>query len=767
MNERQQSELRALREEQLALVHRLAALEERLARFEHDTESSATVDELPPPVPTMPGHAPEFPARPSLASAAAMANSTADAANPQAPATASTPTEPPPTPPTLPPPIPGNPPPPPPPRESLEVRIGSTWLVRIGVVVVLTALAFFGDYLYHNIVPHLGRGAKVALLYVGAGALTGAGAWLERSRQAREQPRLRQYAQVVFAGGLSAIYYVTYVAHYFENLRVINSALLAGALLLAWTAFMVLLADRRNSETLATVAILLAYYTAAINDGVAGFTLFSNLALSAGAVFLLRRHLWRVFPFASLLATFGSYAFWTYYHSYLGWRGDTLPPHAQHGPGGFWIESSFLLVYWALFTWVVFTAKDETLPPLRRANFAALNNGAFYLLVTWLVLGEGSGWFWKWSLGFGVALLVLAEGCRRRDRAADGQTGSAYLLQGVLAITVGFLAYFSGWHLSVVLAAEAVVLLAASGQRRSGLLLGCSLLAAALSFGWSALGFEDLHPDSWPSAWIAPLGVGALLVGAACLAEFYRKRHRTLTSDTPPLGGLAFAAWFHALLGSATWLWLIANGATDDARIGLFAGSAVALTASVYGLRLAALPVYAQGFLAAALLDWLLPTAFGYGGHDARGVALGTTLVLLIFTFALGQWWRRLPGRTLWTPGALSRFFSTGDAVVATGAAWLELSSRLERWHGAAFTLAAGWSVFAACVFVTGLLLRQRIYRWLGLFILAVTGVHLVVFDIMELDSLGKAVSFFALAVVLLTVGFLYNKYQDKFRELL
>ena len=759
MNERQQTELRALREEQLTLVGRLAALEERLTRFEEDTVPGSDPAELPPPVPTLPVREPTA-APPLPVREVSLADIAADAGW-----HARKPTAAPAVPSAVPPPIPTRPETAAPPRDSLEMQIGSTWLVRIGVVVVLTAFAFFGDYLYHNVVPHLGRAAKVALLYVGAGALTGLGTWLERSRQARDQPRLGQYAQVVFAGGLSAIYYVTYVAHYFENLRVIDSALLAGLLLLAWTAFMVFLADRRNSETLATVAILLAYYTAAINDGVAGFTLFSNLALSAGAVFLLRRHLWRVFPFASLLATFGSYAFWTYYHSYLGWRGVDTPPHAHHGPGGFWIEAAFLLVYWTLFTWVVFTASEQVLPPVRRANFAGLNNGAFYLLVTWLVLGEGSGWFWKWSLGFGVVLLGLSEACRRRNPPTDNQTASAYLLQGVLAVTVGFLAYFSGWQLSVVLAAEAVVLIAASGQRRSGLLLGCSLLAAVLSFGWSALGFEDLYPYSWPSAWISPFAVGALLVGAAVLAEFYRQPNHPLPADVSPARSLTFAVWFHALLGSATWFWLIANCVTEDARLLLFAGAAAALTASVYGLRIAALPVYAQGFLVAALLDWLLPALSGYGNNDARTAALGTTLGLIVITFALGQWWRRLPGRTLWTPGPLSRCLSTGDAIAATGVAWLELSSRLERGHGATFTLAAGWSVFAACVFVAGLLLHQRIYRWLGLFVLAATGVHLVVFDIMELDSLGKAVSFLALAAVLLTVGFLYNRYQDKFRD--
>ena len=764
MNERQQTELRALREEQRALVGRLAALEERLAQFEQDV-ALPVAREVPPPLPTTPGHQPDFSPKPPPAPGVSLAEAAADAGA-QPSALASGQTGLPLAPSTVPPPPGPSQTPPAARRESLEVQIGSTWLVRIGVVVVLTALAFFGDYLYHNIVPHLGRVAKVGLLYVGAGALTGLGAWLERSRQARDQGRLRQYAQVVFAGGLSAIYYVTYVAHYFENLRVIDSSLLAGAMLLAWTAFMVGLADRRNSETLATVAILLAYYTAAINDGVAGFTLFSNLALSAGAIFLLRRHLWRVFPFASLLATFGSYAFWTYYHSYLGWRGwDVHPPlHAQHGPGGFWIESVFLLIYWALFTWVVFTASASVLPSLRRAGFAGLNNAAFYLLVTWLVLGEGSGWFWKWSLGFGVVLIGLAETCQRYPCGGGARTTNAYLLQGVLLSTIGFLAYFDGWQLAVVLAVEAVALLAASGQRRNGWLLGCSMLVALLAFGWAVQESQWIRLPRW----ISLSGAGSLLVGAAGLAEYFLSRAQPMQGSRAFRGGMKVAPWYYSLLGSVVWFCALADCApSDEIRALYFGGAALGLTAAIYLLRVKALAVYAQGFLGMAFFVWVLIRTQQDNGHAASGVVLDMTLCLLIVAVALGQWWRRLPGRALWTPGPLSRFFSAGDAILATGAAWFELSDRVERWHGAAFTLAAGWSVFAAFVFVAGLLLRQRVYRWLGLLIMAATCVHLVVFDIMELDSLGKAVSFFALAVVLLTVGFLYNKYQDKFRDLL
>jgi uncharacterized membrane protein len=86
-------------------------------------------------------------------------------------------------------------------RGSFEMRLGTYWLVRIGIVMVLTALVFFGNLAYHNYISKLGPGGKVSLLYLASAALLVAGGWWQR-KAAKES--LRNYAQVLFAGGLAA-----------------------------------------------------------------------------------------------------------------------------------------------------------------------------------------------------------------------------------------------------------------------------------------------------------------------------------------------------------------------------------------------------------------------------------------------------------------------------------------------------------------------------------------------------------------------------------
>ncbi|MGH7969539.1 MAG: DUF2339 domain-containing protein, partial [Limisphaerales bacterium] len=81
------------------------------------------------------------------------------------------------------------------------------------------------------------------------------------------------------------------------------------------------------------------------------------------------------------------------------------------------------------------------------------------------------------------------------------------------------------------------------------------------------------------------------------------------------------------------------------------------------------------------------------------------------------------------------------------------------------FYLTASWSLLALALFTCGILLRERVYRWLGLGILACAVGRVVVFDVWKLETLYRILSFMALGIVLLVLGFIYNKYQEKIRE--
>jgi uncharacterized membrane protein len=63
------------------------------------------------------------------------------------------------------------------------------------------------------------------------------------------------------------------------------------------------------------------------------------------------------------------------------------------------------------------------------------------------------------------------------------------------------------------------------------------------------------------------------------------------------------------------------------------------------------------------------------------------------------------------------------------------------------------------------MVLRERVYRWLGLGVLAFALGRVVIFDVWKLETLYRILSFMALGIVLLVLGFIYNKYQEKIKE--
>jgi uncharacterized membrane protein len=83
-------------------------------------------------------------------------------------------------------------------ERSFEMRLGTYWLVRIGIVMLLTGLVFFGNYAYQNFIVRIGPIGKVTLLYAASGLLLAAGTWWQRKAATQA---LRNYAQVLFAGG--------------------------------------------------------------------------------------------------------------------------------------------------------------------------------------------------------------------------------------------------------------------------------------------------------------------------------------------------------------------------------------------------------------------------------------------------------------------------------------------------------------------------------------------------------------------------------------
>jgi len=79
--------------------------------------------------------------------------------------------------------------------------------------------------------------------------------------------------------------------------------------------------------------------------------------------------------------------------------------------------------------------------------------------------------------------------------------------------------------------------------------------------------------------------------------------------------------------------------------------------------------------------------------------------------------------------------------------------------------LTMSWAGFAVLVFAAGMMLRERFHRWLGLGVLAAAVGRVVLVDVWKQETIYRVLTFMALGVALLVVGFIYNKFQDAIRK--
>jgi uncharacterized membrane protein len=81
------------------------------------------------------------------------------------------------------------------------------------------------------------------------------------------------------------------------------------------------------------------------------------------------------------------------------------------------------------------------------------------------------------------------------------------------------------------------------------------------------------------------------------------------------------------------------------------------------------------------------------------------------------------------------------------------------------FLLTVSWSLLALVVLGGGFALRERIYRLLGLVILAGAIGRIFCIDVWQLETIYRILSFLVLGAVLLALGFLYNRFADALRR--
>ena len=514
---------------------------------------------------------------------------------------------------------------PPVPSRSIEFHLGS-WLPALGalfgVVFLILALSLSHQYLFTHLGPSgiLGLSGLVCMLLVVAD-----------QRLERKQPRGRVFARGLLGLGLAGLYLTLYAAHSLPATQVIAGNWIEGALLLLWSVYVLQMANRLRSQSLAFFAIALAYLSTAI-DPLGRFSLIVELFLAGTSFVLLLHRGWASLPFVSLIAVYVALLRRLIFDG----EGHLVLDTSRALP--FLPYAVYLLAAWGIFTAAVLLARSPSFRGERRAFFLSCNNGALAVLLTLTTYlsGYGAGAMGATLFWVGVLYLLTAlyAGGQRPD-ATFGEVSGAYLGQGIAVVTLGLMGLFTGVTRSVILTLETFFLGVVGGYSRHPILKAAAAIVAffASFFIIWEISLRGHRP------WL--LGVGGM---AVLLSNAWWARRAERAS---PLG-------FRALVPSSIYYCVLALAVISTALLvqctnaelpPWLAFYAVGLTFLVYLFSIYELPPLAQVLMLAAQALVLYPL------ENGEAMPWGSTLIVALLTLVLLAWWprQRITRRGPWT----------------------------------------------------------------------------------------------------------------------
>ncbi len=215
--------------------------------------------------------------------------------------------------------------------DRLEEILGTNWLNKLGVVILVVGVALFIGYQLRT----LGPGGKDFVGFLAAAGMLGAGVYFER----REQWRI--LARAGIGGGWALAFFVAYAMRHVQAARVLASNGTDLMLLLLVGAGMIAHTLKYRSQAVTSLAFLLAFLTVNANRGdISG--LYANAVLVAAVSIIAVSLQWYGLEIFGIVAAFLTHRFWL--------EPILAPLPHPHGEFlGYRLSSGLLTFYWLAF----------------------------------------------------------------------------------------------------------------------------------------------------------------------------------------------------------------------------------------------------------------------------------------------------------------------------------------------------------------------------------------------------------------------------------
>jgi len=615
---------------------------------------------------------------------------------------------------------------------ALEEVLGTNWLNKIGIIVLVLGVAFFLAYQLRQ----LGPGGKVLVGYAVSGALLGSGIFFER------RDRYRILARAAIGGGWALLFFTTYAMHHVPAAQVIDVQAFDLVLLLVVAAAMIIHTLRYHSQVVTALAFLLALSTVTISRSNA-FSLSASAILVVGLVVVSIRMRWFELEVFGLLATYLNHYFW------LRPIIEPMDVQRQVFPE-FPASVGLLLFYWAVFRASYLVRRVEDRQQENISTVAALLNTLLLLGIMRYqsVRPELAFWF---LLGLGAVETMLGQLrliCRRRAAVVILST------IGIVLLIAAFPFRFSGAQLSVLWLVAAVAVFLAGVFTREIVFRRLGMLTTALVAGHlMAVDAARVLGMRFDGADMASQPLLAVVFALAALV-FYGKSHVVLRRwpqlfqlpfDRLCLERFSYAGGMLALVGAyVAWpgVWTAV------------AWAALGLILAIAGNRLTLLPLSFQGHLVAflAVLGVLAINLEATARYQDITLRLITISLVAAFLYVSSRWsgprafwrFREIPASYTWAASAL-----VGLLI------WYELRST---------GVALGWCILGLILFELGLERGSTHLRLQGY--LALAGAFLRIFYVnLNAEGIAGQLSPRFYTIIPLAVAFYYVYWQLESRR--
>jgi hypothetical protein len=513
-------------------------------------------------------------------------------------------------------------------EDNTEVRLGAWWATRVGALLAVIGVVFFGVYVSLN-TPAWVKFIELAAIALGVSAF---GLWLTR--------KFETFGGVVFAGGLALGYFTTYAGYAVPAVKVIDNLWVAAGWQFATVAALVAAALWRRSQPIATLAVGLGFATAIFsrNAGLTGFALLTAGLLGAVSVGLRRRKGWEAPSVVAMPFAYGLLAL--VWHG--AWQREAVP-----AAGWAWGCIGALAVMFFLRDWrrVKVTSAEVT---NGERWFQGVNSTLAVLSGVVLTL-----WLYRSDLAefyFGTAA-VLGTMAWLRSRQVERDAVCAVLLAKTSgALTLGVIEIADARTTAIALLVQAWVMAWTARRLGSRVLAAGTLLVATVATWFhftQGIPATDIFSIGAAQATLFALGLAALATEGGRWLIAGEDERRTLD-------------WFAAFASGAAGIVAVLRWTPPGWSPALLTGLATLFALTAWTRRGAAAAwASALSLIAANAVLWI----YAIGGMHDENLPLNAALVLIT---SAGVAWV-LGGRERWKKWSLTAGALTVIGAVLTG----------------------------------------------------------------------------------------------------